>query len=1223
MKKTTQMFLSMLLVMMCTLVTNAQTLYNVVLGTDNVPITEVQIEFNGTTITQTSGGIDPTIPANQTALPVWMNYVKVNDGGAIKTLNFLNAKGAYLASNNFTNATTGVGIYNEGTETLISNGVATWEDAMQEMVTSRNALSYMFYDASTNTPAGADFDIYWSKALTNDDYLVVSERDGNTFFRIVPLDINGNPIASARELRFGHQAAAVASPNGNKKYDWNIGYGSAGRFDNQPQYFSVVDVELFNINQPIYGFRIDNNGNADVKFYGISDDTFENNPTNPIVPGITGNIFNDVDKLDDNTVDGLGISTPSGTQLYVSLVDSSNSILSTIPVNSDGTYEFLDDVEKNSTYTIVLHTNSNGTTSPNLPSTWNNTGENQGVAAGNDGSVNGIISVSVATTVETEVNFGIVQQLGSIGDTVWYDADGNGSQDGTEVGLEGATVTLDPGTPGNTADDVTTATDANGNYLFSNLPAGNYSVSVNVSTVTVGLPAGVTVGELSQTYDNDGTVSANTSDVSLSAGENNDAQDFGYQGLGSIGDRVWYDYNGDGVQDGTEVGLEGATVTLDPGTPGNTADDVTTTTDVNGNYLFSNLPAGNYSVSVNVSTVTGGLPAGVTTNELSVTYDNDGIATASTSNTVLGVGEDEINQDFGFVSPECLSDECKVTTFEAYLVNKGWDLDGVINGVIVPAPEVANVKYLNLANKNLRDLNGIEYFTALETLIADNNNIKVVDLTNNTNLKHISLKYNQLVGVNVRDNIILEELYLDGNKLTEIDLAHSPTLKKLTLKYNEIKHLDVTNLPILDLLEVSYNGLEDLLLGSNCNLEYLNAQHNNLDVVDLDGIKCIVTLLLNDNNLSGVLDLSQHTSIETLNLCNNDLDNYPAGSCDTVQPAPLCFDTLEQYMVYKGWDLDGVANGTITPSANVATMTYLDITQLCIKDMSGIELFTSLEELHMAGNLVTTIDLSNNTLLKVVDVSGNKLASLDLSNQTVLKQLYAASNQITSIDLTNNLLLEVVSLKGNKLVILDLTDNEVLKRIEVQGNLLEQLILGQKISLTHLYAGTNKLKDIDVKGAINLTVLSLEFNKLKGTLDLDNNKCILELNLNNNDLQQLLFNNEFNNRVADANFKILNNPNLTCVKVDDVTYSTLNWITYVEDASVFTTEDDCSAPAVPVVVNELQVVGGSIVMPADAIEMKLYTQGGRVVANTNLTGVYFVMTISANGEVRVQKIIVN
>ncbi|WP_405562111.1 SdrD B-like domain-containing protein, partial [Polaribacter sp. Asnod6-C07] len=150
-----------------------------------------------------------------------------------------------------------------------------------------------------------------------------------------------------------------------------------------------------------------------------------------------------------------------------------------------------------------------------------------------------------------DVTFTVTPILGSIGDTVWYDANSDGSSIG-ENGLEGATVTLDPGTPGDASDDVTTTTDANGNYLFDNLPAGDYTVTVDVSTVTGGLPASITVADLVQTYDNDGTGTANTSDVTLASGEDNLDQDFGYvgdNGLGSIGDTVWYDTDGDGIKD--------------------------------------------------------------------------------------------------------------------------------------------------------------------------------------------------------------------------------------------------------------------------------------------------------------------------------------------------------------------------------------------------------------------------------------------------------------------------------------------------------------------------------------------------------------------------------------------------------------------------------------------------------------------------------------------------
>ncbi|WP_438973816.1 SdrD B-like domain-containing protein, partial [Polaribacter sp.] len=253
-----------------------------------------------------------------------------------------------------------------------------------------------------------------------------------------------------------------------------------------------------------------------------------------------------------------------------------------------------------------------------------------------------------------DITFTVTPVLGSIGDTVWYDENRNAIKDASENGLEGATVTLDPGTPGDTSDDITTTTDANGNYLFENLIAGTYRITVDVSTITSGIPSGFTISDLIQTFDKDGLTTLNTSSVNLAPEENNLVQDFGYvgdNGFGSIGDTVWYDEDGDAIKDSTENGLGGAIVTLDPGTPGDTSDDITTTTDANGNYLFENLTAGIYTISVDVSTVTSGIPSGKVPSDLEQTFDNDNLGSPNNSTVNLGSGEDNVMQDFAYVVP--------------------------------------------------------------------------------------------------------------------------------------------------------------------------------------------------------------------------------------------------------------------------------------------------------------------------------------------------------------------------------------------------------------------------------------------------------------------------------------------------------------------------------------------------------------------------------------------
>ncbi|NJN09285.1 MAG: hypothetical protein HC874_04375 [Richelia sp. SL_2_1] len=186
--------------------------------------------------------------------------------------------------------------------------------------------------------------------------------------------------------------------------------------------------------------------------------------------------------------------------------------------------------------------------------------------------------------------------VGSIGDTVYTDANRNNVQDEGELGIEGATVTLTlPGPDGQfgTPDDTTqtTTTNTEGRYSFPNLPAGNYRVTAT------------------SPREGDTATQAQPDVVALQPGQNIDTVDFGFvpgqlgQGQSSIGDTVYTDTNRNNTQDAGETGISGVTVTLTlPGPDGEfgTPDDPTqtTTTNENGNYSFPNLPAGNYRVTI-------------------------------------------------------------------------------------------------------------------------------------------------------------------------------------------------------------------------------------------------------------------------------------------------------------------------------------------------------------------------------------------------------------------------------------------------------------------------------------------------------------------------------------------------------------------------------------------------------------------------------------------------
>lgn len=377
----------------------AQTTKVVRPGQNNVPITEVQFNHNGNTITQTTEASGTLVNTDKA---VELTYVKVNDG-TTKVLSNFNSLGAVIRNNNFTSSTSGVGVYKTGSS-IGSPNSSTWEDAMVNSGSDNNVLNYLYYDHSKNVPSGADFDIVWTKGWENSDYLLVGERNGNTCFALTPLDSNGNVISSAYKLQFGNCYGSVRA-----EYDWNIGFAPTN-ITNQPMVFTVIKMSTFNTDKNIFGFRIDNTGDADPKFFGLSDVTFEDNPNNPLIGGISGFVFNDANGLKNNIVDGSAINKPEGNQLYASLINSSDLVVETTEVDENGYYEFLN-LEAD-TYEVVLSTNNGtiGQSAPaaSLPTYWNYMGEHVGSGSGSDGNTNGVLtSISVNTAFVENVNFGI------------------------------------------------------------------------------------------------------------------------------------------------------------------------------------------------------------------------------------------------------------------------------------------------------------------------------------------------------------------------------------------------------------------------------------------------------------------------------------------------------------------------------------------------------------------------------------------------------------------------------------------------------------------------------------------------------------------------------------------------------------------------------------------------------------------------------------------------
>jgi uncharacterized repeat protein (TIGR01451 family) len=216
------------------------------------------------------------------------------------------------------------------------------------------------------------------------------------------------------------------------------------------------------------------------------------------------------------------------------------------------------------------------------------------IAKSEMGGVCGEIREELAGAHNSPSKVAGIATLGTIGNYVWRDADGDGIQnnatpDDPASGVGNVTVFLHDAN----TDAIlrTTQTAPAGDYLFSNVLPGTYYIEYV-------LPDSYVFTVPDQGGDDALDSDANQTDgrtpvFTLNAGDSNLTLDAGVVADEALlGDYVWLDTNRDGLQGDTEVGIAGVTVNL---LAGNNVIS-TTTTDDTGHYLFAHLQPGRYMV---------------------------------------------------------------------------------------------------------------------------------------------------------------------------------------------------------------------------------------------------------------------------------------------------------------------------------------------------------------------------------------------------------------------------------------------------------------------------------------------------------------------------------------------------------------------------------------------------------------------------------------------------
>ncbi len=305
--------------------------------------------------------------------------------------------------------------------------------------------------------------------------------------------------------------------------------------------------------------------------------------------------------------------------------------------------------------------------------------------------------------------------------------------------------------------------------------------------------------------------------------------------------------------------------------------------------------------------------------------------------------------------------------FRSY-VSSNFDANG--NGVL-SASEISAATTINLTAVGVSDLKGVEYLTALTTLNCGGNNLTGVDLSQNTRLKTVSLIYNDLKHLDLRNHSELTRLRCYGN----------PELETLYCSNCALDGLGVTDCPKLNSLVCGGNKLTSLDLSGCGALRYLQCSDNQLESLDLSETPEMWDLVVSQNLLQS-LDVSGCPKLASLQCERNRLSYLDLNSNPDLVTLRCGFNQLEGLYV----------------SANPA----LKLLWASMNQLKNLELSqnTALENLQLGYNQLTSLDLSRNTALKLLTCGNNQLTNLDLHKNSRLEVLWCHTNPMACLNIS-------------------------------------------------------------------------------------------------------------------------------------------------------------------------------------------------------------------------------
>lgn len=272
--------------------------------------------------------------------------------------------------------------------------------------------------------------------------------------------------------------------------------------------------------------------------------------------------------------------------------------------------------------------------------------------------------------------------------------------------------------------------------------------------------------------------------------------------------------------------------------------------------------------------------------------------------------------------------------FREYIANK---VDTDKNGKISQG-EIEGCTFINVYHKDIKSLEGIDFFSNLTKLNCADNELTELSLSNE-GLKKVDCGKNQLTDIKVNDCKNLQELMCNDNKLQELDIAELVSLEYLDCRNNEIKELslkgvkkisevycgnnaittlDFESTPEISSIQCQENQLEEINLKGCSKLRILECNNNQLKTLDVSESSVISDIYCQDNQLT-VLNLGNQELLTTLCCQNNQLTKLDVSKCKALVNLNCSNNKLQSLNVDNCENLQNifVDENTVIPTETV------------------------------------------------------------------------------------------------------------------------------------------------------------------------------------------------------------------------------------------------------------------------------------------------------------------